>query len=40
LITHEQEIANYAHRTIHIKDGMIHSDTKNAIRLANLATIQ
>ena len=32
LITHEQEIANYAHRTIHIKDGMIHSDNKNEIR--------
>jgi len=32
LITHEQEIANYAHRTIHIKDGMIHSDKANAPR--------
>jgi len=32
LITHEQEIANYAHRTIHIKDGMIHTDTTNAPR--------
>ncbi len=29
LITHEQEIANYAHRTIFIKDGMIHWDKKN-----------
>lgn len=29
LITHEQEIANYAHRTIHIRDGRIHSDTLN-----------
>lgn len=26
LITHEQEIADYAHRTIHIRDGRIHSD--------------
>jgi len=29
LITHEQEIANFAHRTIHIRDGMIHSDSPN-----------
>lgn len=29
LITHEQEIANYAHRTIFIKDGLIHSDKAN-----------
>jgi putative ABC transport system ATP-binding protein len=27
LITHEQEIADYAHRNIFIKDGKIHSDT-------------
>lgn len=30
VITHEQEIADYAHRTIFIKDGRIHSDTINA----------
>ena len=29
LITHEQEIANYAHRNIYLKDGMIHSDEQN-----------
>ena len=29
LITHEQEIANYAHRSIYLKDGMIHSDEIN-----------
>nr|WP_280778435.1 ABC transporter ATP-binding protein [Parabacteroides sp. PM5-20] len=29
LITHEQEIANYANRNIYIKDGMIHSDQLN-----------
>ena len=29
LITHEQEIANHAHRTIFIKDGLIHSDKAN-----------
>ena len=29
LITHEQEIADYAHRTIFIKDGEIHYDKPN-----------
>lgn len=29
LITHEQEIADHAHRTIFIKDGKIHSDLPN-----------
>ena len=29
LITHEQEIANHANRTIFIKDGRIHSDMLN-----------
>jgi len=29
LITHEREIANYGNRIIHIKDGMIVSDTPN-----------
>lgn len=29
LITHEHEIADYAHRTIFIKDGSIHSDKPN-----------
>lgn len=29
LITHEQEIADYAHRNIFIKDGKIHSDKPN-----------
>ena len=32
LITHEQEIANYAYRNIHILDGMIHSDQPNEIK--------
>ncbi|WP_436415307.1 ABC transporter ATP-binding protein [Petrimonas sp.] len=32
LITHEQEIANYAHRNIYLKDGMIHSDVPNPLR--------
>ena len=30
LITHEQEIADYAHRNIYLKDGMIHSDKKHS----------
>lgn len=29
LITHEKEIADYAQRTIHIRDGLIFSDTPN-----------
>ncbi len=29
LITHEQEIADYAHRNVFIKDGMIHYDRPN-----------
>ncbi len=29
LITHEHEIADYAHRTVFIKDGTIHSDKLN-----------
>ena len=29
LITHEQEIANYANRSIHIRDGKIYSDHPN-----------
>jgi putative ABC transport system ATP-binding protein len=29
VITHEKEIADYAHRTIHIKDGLIFSDELN-----------
>lgn len=32
LITHEQEIADYAYRNIYIKDGMIHSDKPNEKR--------
>ena len=29
LITHEPEIATYAHRNIYLKDGLIHSDLQN-----------
>ncbi len=32
LITHEQEIADYAHRNIYIKDGRIHSDRPNGTK--------
>ena len=32
LITHEQEIADYTHRNIYLKDGMIHSDKPNLQR--------
>jgi len=30
LVTHERDIAEHAHRTIHIRDGKIESDTLNA----------
>jgi putative ABC transport system ATP-binding protein len=30
LVTHEHEIAEYAHRTIHLKDGVIAGDTPTA----------
>jgi putative ABC transport system ATP-binding protein len=30
LVTHERDIADHAHRTIHIRDGQIESDTQNA----------
>jgi putative ABC transport system ATP-binding protein len=29
LVTHERDIADHAHRTIHIRDGQIESDTPN-----------
>jgi putative ABC transport system ATP-binding protein len=33
LITHEQEIADYARRNIYIKDGKIHSDRPNSKKI-------
>jgi putative ABC transport system ATP-binding protein len=30
LVTHEADIANYAHRTIHIRDGQVEKDVKRA----------
>lgn len=29
LVTHEEDIAKYAHRIIRLRDGMIESDTLN-----------
>ena len=31
LVTHEEEIAAYAHRVIRLRDGLIESDTKNSV---------
>jgi putative ABC transport system ATP-binding protein len=30
LVTHEHDIAEYAHRVIHIRDGQVFSDQKTA----------
>ena len=32
LITHEDEIAQYAHRVIHIKDGVVLKEVKNSLK--------
>ena len=32
-VTHEEDIARYAHRIIRIRDGMIESDERNANKL-------
>ena len=37
LVTHEEEIAAYAHRIIRLRDGLIESDTKNRINKEQLA---
>jgi putative ABC transport system ATP-binding protein len=39
LITHEQEIADYAHRTIFIKDGSIHYDRPNVRKSETVTSI-
>ena len=31
LVTHEEEIAEYAHRIIRLRDGMIESDTTKEV---------
>jgi putative ABC transport system ATP-binding protein len=37
VVTHEEEIANHAHRIIRLKDGLIESDYKNEhITVANV----
>jgi len=34
MVTHEPEMAEYAGRTIHFRDGLVHSDTLNKPRVA------
>ena len=31
LVTHEEDIANHAHRIIRLRDGVIESDKQNAV---------
>ena len=33
LVTHEEDIAKYAHRIIRLRDGLIESDTENVNHL-------
>lgn len=35
LVTHEEDIANFAHRVIRLRDGVIESDKKNALKAAH-----
>jgi putative ABC transport system ATP-binding protein len=32
LVTHEEDIANYAHRIVRLRDGVIESDRRHAAR--------
>lgn len=38
LVTHEEDIANYAHRIIRLKDGIIEHDNRNKPSVANVST--
>lgn len=35
LVTHEEDIANFAHRVIRLRDGVIESDKKNELKVAH-----
>lgn len=37
LVTHEEDIANYAHRIIRLKDGIIEHDNRNKPSVANVS---
>ena len=40
MVTHEPDMAAYASRTIHFRDGLIHSDLNNHVTTATAATTQ
>ena len=40
MVTHEPDMANYASRTIHFRDGHVHSDSYNFTDSSVVTTVQ